>query len=320
MTSLRTIAAAKLNLTLEILGKREDGFHDLSSVAISLDLADDVRLTPDDVLLTPGGDGRTIAYLDADGHPFSIQTNDDIIARAWSALEAHCDLQMSGRVDVVKRIPVTSGLGGGSTNAAAFLRLANEAWTLGLSDDDLSRIGSQVGSDVAACVIGGPVMMAGRGERVESIEAPSASLGGWAVLLYRPEIPVPEDKTATMYRSLRSSDFRDGAYSSALEERLLAGRSPTQDDCINSFDASAREVMQGLTPAWRRMGAAIARAAVDTSARPVTPLLAGAGPTMFAILAPETAHAAATELQGAPGLTRVVLPIARAEATIVCTD
>ena len=313
MTSLSTIAAAKLNLTLEVLGKREDGFHDLSSVAISLDLADDVRLTH-------GGDVRTIAYQDADGRPFSIQTNHDIIARAWSALEAHCDLQMNGRVDVVKRIPVTSGLGGGSTDAGAFLRLANEAWTLGLSDDDLCRIGSQVGSDVAACVIGGPVMMAGRGERVESIEAPSASLVGWAVLLYRPEIPVPEDKTATMYRSLRSSDFRDGAYSSALKERLLAGNSPTHDDCINSFDASAREVMQGLTPAWRRMGTAIARAAVDTDAPPVTPLLAGAGPTMFAILAPETAHAAATDLQGAPGFTRVVLPIARAEATNICID
>ena len=320
MTSLSTIAAAKLNLTLEVLGKREDGFHDLSSVAISLDLADDVRLTPDDVRLPPGGDKRTIAYQDADGRPFSIQTNDDIIARVWIALETHCDLQMNGRVDVVKRIPVTSGLGGGSTDAAAFLRLANEAWTLGLSDDVLSEIGSQVGSDVPACVIGGPVMMAGRGERVESIEAPSASFGGWAVLLYRPEIPVPEDKTATMYRSLRSSDFRDGARSSALRQRLLAGGLPTHDDCINSFDAAAREVMQGLTPAWRRMGAAIARAAVNTNAQPVTPLLAGAGPTMFAILSPETAHAAATDLQGAPGLTRVVLPIARAEATIICID
>ena len=313
MNSLSTIAAAKLNLTLEVLGKREDRFHDLSSVAISLDLADDVRLTP-------GGDTRTIAYQDADGRPFSIQTNDDIIARVWLALETHCDLQMNGRVDVLKRIPVTSGLGGGSTDAGAFLRLANEAWTLGLSVDDLCRIGSQVGSDVAACVIGGPVLMAGRGERVESIAAPSASLVGWAVLLYRPEIPVPEDKTATMYRSLRSSDFRVGAYSSSLKERLLAGRRPTQDDCINSFDASAREVMQGLTPAWRRMGAAIARAAVDTDAQPVTPLLAGAGPTMFAILGPETAHAAATELEGAPGLTRVVLPIARTEATIIRID
>ena len=313
MTSFSTIAAAKLNLTLEVLGKREDGFHDLSSVAISLDLADNVRLTP-------GGDKRTITYQDADGHPFSIQTNDDIIARVWSALETHCDQQMHGRIDVVKRIPVTSGLGGGSTDAAAFLRLANEAWTLGLSDDDLSRIGSQVGSDVAACVIGGPVMMAGRGERVESIEAPSASRVGWAVLLHRPEIPVPEDKTATMYRSLRSSDFRDGARSSALRQLLLAGEHPTHDDCINSFDASAREVMQGLTPAWRRMGAAIGRAAVDTDAQPVTPLLAGAGPTMFAILTPETAHAAATALQGAPGFTRVVLPITRAEATNICID
>ena len=86
MTSWCTTAAAKLNLTLEVLGKREDGFHDLSSIAISLDLSDDVRLTA-------GGDQRSISYQDDHGRPFSIETNDDIIARAWSALEAH---QVSG--------------------------------------------------------------------------------------------------------------------------------------------------------------------------------------------------------------------------------
>ena len=310
MTSWSSIAAAKLNLTLEVLGKREDGFHDLSSVAISLDLGDDV-------CLTAGGDRRSLSYQDEDGRPFSIETNDDIIARAWAALEAHQGQQMMGSVEVVKRIPVVSGLGGGSTDAAAFLRLANEALNLGLTEDDLCKIGSQVGSDVAACIIGGPVLMAGRGEIVTPIEAPTASLEGWSVLLHRPEIPVPEAKTATMYRSLRSSDYRDGARSTALNDLLLAGRAPSQDDCGNSFDAPAREVMQGLTTAWRRMGAAIARAAVETDAEPVTPLLAGAGPTIFAILSPQTAEAAARELQRASGVTRVAKPLTRAEATAV---
>ncbi len=310
MTSWCTNAAAKLNLTLEVLGKREDGFHDLSSVAISLDLGDDVRLTA-------GGDRRTISYQDEDGRPFSIETHDDIIARTWSALEAYQCQRMVGSVDVMKRIPIASGLGGGSTDAAAFLRLANEAWSLNLAKDDLCNIGSQVGSDVAACITGGPVFMAGRGEIVTPIKAPASSLTGWSVLLHRPEIPVPEAKTATMYRSLRSSDFRDDARSTALNDLLLAGRAPSQDDCGNSFDAPAREIMQGLTTAWRRMGAAIARAAVETDAEPVTPLLAGAGPTLFAILSPQTAEAAARELQGASGVTRVASPLTRAEATAV---
>ncbi len=308
MTFWSATAAAKLNLTLEVLGKRTDGFHDLASVAISLDLADDVRLTS-------GGDQRSIAYRDGKGRPFSIETNDDIIARAWSALESHQGRQLSGSVEVLKRIPVASGLGGGSTDAAAFLRLANQAWNLCLSDRELCDIGSQVGSDVAACIVGGPVLMSGRGEVVTPIEIPASSLEGWSVLLHRPEIPVPESKTAAMYRSLRSSDYRHGASTEALSQRLLSGAPPSQDDCVNSFDAPAREVMQGLKAAWRRVGAAIAGAAVETQAESVTPLLAGAGPTLFAILAPETAAVAAAQLKSAPGVTRVTTPFDRRQAT-----
>ena len=188
---------------------------------------------------------------------------------------------------------------------------------LKLTEDDLCKIGSQVGSDVAACIIGGPVFMAGRGEIVTPIEAPATSFVGWSVLLQRPEIPIPEAKTATMYRSLRSSDYRDGAKSTVLTDVMLAGRAPSQNDCDNSFDRPAREIMQGLTTAWRRMGAAIARAAVQTDAEPVTPLLAGAGPTLFAILSHEAARAAARELQSASSLTRVAKPLTRAEATAV---
>ncbi|MDE2745818.1 MAG: 4-(cytidine 5'-diphospho)-2-C-methyl-D-erythritol kinase [Chloroflexota bacterium] len=310
MTTWRTQAAAKLNLTLEVIGKREDGYHDLNSVAVSLDLVDDVRLTRTST-------DRSIRYSDEAGRRVSIETSNDIIDRAWSALERRCALPGGAAIEVVKRIPLTGGLGGGSADAAAFLRLARQAWSLDLSDNELSEIGSEVGSDVPACLHGGVVRMAGRGERIAPLQSASPD---WAVLLHRPEIPVPANKTATMYRSLRSSDFRSGAATDALVESMSSGKIPTQDDCVNSFDRPAREVMQGLTPAWRTMGAAIARAALQIGAEPVTPLLAGAGPTLFAILDPDTAQQATEQLRSSASFTHVARPLDQARATTVQRD
>ena len=301
-----TTAAAKLNLTLEVLGKRDDGFHDLASVAVSLDLADQVRLTRTI-------DGRSVTYLDESGRRVSIETSDDIVLKAWDALAKRVELPGGGEVEVTKRIPITSGLGGGSTDAAAFLRLARVAWNLPVTDQELCEVGAEVGSDVPVCLLGGLVRMSGRGERGEPLESSPSWSDGWAVLLHRPEIPVPAAKTATMYRSLRSSDYRDASVTGALVETLSSGQPITQDCCVNSFDRPAREVMQGLTAAWRRMGAAIARVANE----PLTPLLAGAGPTLFAVLSVEDAHTAADELRGVNGFTTVARPLDRAAATDV---
>ncbi len=310
MTTWSAVGAAKLNLTLEVIGKRTDGFHDLASVAVSLDLADEIRLTT-------AGRERSIAYRDASGRPVSIETADDIIARAWSALEARCRLPSGAAVEVVKRIPITSGLGGGSTDAAAFLRLARRAWELPLTDAELGAIGAEVGSDVPACIVGGAVRMAGRGERLTPLLLPPAADPPWAVLLHRPEIPAPAAKTAAMYRSLRSSDFLSGSATESLRRAWTAGSPPTPADCVNSFDRPAREVMQGLTAAWRQMGAAIARASRERGAEPVIPLLAGAGPTLFALLRPDVAEHAAAQLRRRYGFTHVSRLLSRAEATAI---
>ena len=182
-----------------------------------------------------------------------------------------------------------------------------------MTDQELCEVGAEVGSDVPVCLLGGLVRMSGRGERVEPLESLPSWSDGWAVLLHRPEIPVPAAKTATMYRSLRSSDYRDASATGALVATLSSGQPITQDCCVNSFDRPAREVMQGLTAAWRRMGAAIARVANE----PLTPLLAGAGPTLFAVLSVDDAQAAADELRGVNGFTAVARPLDRAAATDV---
>ena len=315
----RALAPAKLNLTLEVLGRREDGFHNLESVVVQLDLADELVFSP--------AEERRIVYRGDDGHPVPILAQ-DIVARAWELLLAldrehgWCVVPPGGRLDVRKRIPVAGGLGGGSADAAAFLRLARRVWDLPLDDAALCAIGAEVGSDVSACIVGGPLRMSGRGEAIEPIDAPVAALEGWAALIGTPEIPVPADKTAAMYRSLRPTHFKDGSATTRLAGRLVGrladGAPPTQEDCVNSFDAVADETLQGLRPARRAFAAAIARAAIERGLEPPSPLLAGAGPSLFALLPPDIAEAAANALRGKwRGTLHIARPLSRQAATRV---
>ena len=307
-TALCTRAAAKLNLTLEVQGRRPDGFHNLASVATSLDLADELRFSPADV--------RRISYVDDSGRPASILTDDDIIVRAWDELERRTGRRRGGEIQVVKRIPISGGLGGGSTDAAAFLRVAQVAWDLPLSDEELSEIGAEVGSDVPACLTGGMVRMDGRGERITPLDVPASALAGWSAFIFSPEIPVPQAKTATMYGSLRASDWRSGEATDALAAALARGRPPVQEDCVNSFDSVAREVMQGLTAGWRRMGAAVGWACHYARVDSPIPLLAGAGPSMFAIVPSQIAAAALDDLRSG-GFVYAARPLSRKDALAV---
>ncbi len=318
-TVARALAPAKLNLTLEVLGCREDGFHNLESVVVHLDLADELTLTA----ASKHDTKRDITYRDAAGRPVPILSQ-DIVAHAWDRLLA-LDRERGwgivpagGRLDVRKRIPVAAGLGGGSADAAAFLRLARRAWSLPLDDAALCAVGAEIGSDIPACIVGGPLQMSGRGELIKQIEAQNTPSDRWTALLATPEIPLPADKTAAMYRSLRPTHFKDGSATTRLAERLAVGQSPTQDDCVNSFDAVADETLQGLRPPRRAFAAAIARAAIERGAEPSSPLLAGAGPSLFALLPPDSAEAAANALRGEwRGTLHIARPLSRQAATWV---
>ena len=158
-----TVAAyAKVNFTLEVLGVRPDGYHDLRSVVMPISLADDVMLEPaDEVTLKVAGCGG----LGATALP-DIGGEDNLAMRAARLMQ-----RVSGKKDGVaitleKRIPAGGGLGGGSADAAAVLNGLNEMWRLGMPKPELAALGAEIGSDVPALVLGGPVLMEGRGERV----------------------------------------------------------------------------------------------------------------------------------------------------------
>ena len=144
---MRVHAHAKVNLTLEVFGKRSDGYHALRSVVLPVSLCDTLEVE--------AADGLTCDT----GYP------DDLCLKAARVLSGS-RVGVGARISVTKRIPVGGGLGGGSADAAATLQALNELWGLGLSHEELADIGAQVGSDVPALVLGGPVLMEGRGETV----------------------------------------------------------------------------------------------------------------------------------------------------------
>ena len=157
---MRLAAHAKINLTLEVLGTRPDGYHELRSVVSTIPLHDDVEL-----LDAPAGE--VTVEMEGDGMEAPrVPCEANLAVRAARALAAATGVSRGVRIRIVKRIPVGAGLGGGSADAAAVLNGLNELWGMGLPKERLCEIGAEVGSDVPALVLGGMVLMEGRGERV----------------------------------------------------------------------------------------------------------------------------------------------------------
>lgn len=150
------VSPAKLNLFLEVTGRRSDGYHDIVSVFVEIDLADTLHAEPDP-------DGTTTLQCDDPRVPTG---SDNLILRAANLLRDECGGAGGIRFRLEKRIPMGGGLGGGSSNAAAALRLANELWRTGLSDGELAELGARIGSDVPFFLRGGTCLCEGRGERV----------------------------------------------------------------------------------------------------------------------------------------------------------
>lgn len=168
-------AWAKLNLTLDILRKREDGYHDLQMVMQSISLCDELSITPAD---GEGSMSTNLSYLPADGRNLA-----QLAAAAFREVTGK-----GGEVDIAieKNIPVCAGMGGGSSDAAAVLRAMNELTGAGLSLTELAKIGERVGSDVPYCVLGGTAMAEGRGE----ILSPLPPLPHCWVAVCKPTFPV----------------------------------------------------------------------------------------------------------------------------------
>lgn len=169
------LARAKVNLVLDIVGTRPDGFHELRTIFQSISLADVVTVeTADDISVV----------CDAPGVPDGPA---NLAYRAAAALRAHCGVDIGCRIAIRKRIPAGAGLGGGSADAAATLVALNELWRLQLPDVELLTVGATIGSDVPFMIKGGTCLASGRGELL----APLPSAGSFPMTVVMPPVAVP---------------------------------------------------------------------------------------------------------------------------------
>lgn len=174
---MELLARAKLNLTLDVLGRREDGYHDLRMVMQSISLSDTLNIRPGtgreiqvstNLKFLPGGD-KNLAAVAA--------------RRFWEA--RGCPPRLLD-IDIQKRIPVCAGMAGGSSDAAAVLRGLNEREGFPFTTEQLARIGEAVGSDVPYCVLGGTALAEGRGEILTALR----SLPKCHVVVCKPDFPI----------------------------------------------------------------------------------------------------------------------------------
>jgi 4-diphosphocytidyl-2-C-methyl-D-erythritol kinase len=169
-------ARAKINVFLRILGRRSDGYHELETLIVPIDLADRLRIHADS-----GPEFHTLALsLEVTGDRELIRGvpvgGSNLILRAGHALADATGARGFAEVTLEKLVPAAAGLGGGSADAAATLRALNDLWGCGLDESALREVGQSIGSDIPALLVPGAAKVAGRGERVESIAAPSLSL------------------------------------------------------------------------------------------------------------------------------------------------
>lgn len=207
MVTLYESAFAKLNLTLDVLGKRPDGYHDLCSVMQTVSLHDDIEI---DV-----GTGKDWCLkCDADGVPCDERN------LAWKAAKAYCDFLGKDpgglEIRIVKRIPSQAGMGGGSADGAAVLRALNRYYEYSLTPEQLADLGARVGSDVPFCVVGGTCMCEGRGEILRKLP----DMPACTIVVCKPEFPV---STPALFKQIDSVQILDHPDNRAMEDALIGG-------------------------------------------------------------------------------------------------
>ena len=221
MSVLRVTAPAKINLTLEVLRRREDGYHEIASIIQTIGLFD--------VLMFESSDLLTFS-CDIKG----LSNNSNIVFKAAHLLRQVAGYSMGADIRLKKGVPVGAGLGGGSSDAASTLKALNELWCLGMTIDELSSLAIQLGSDVPFFLHGGTAMVSGIGDVIRRL--PSA-VPKW-ILLCCPDIKIP-DKTKTMYSKLSTDSYTGGLITRKLESRIRNGGDTPGELMFNVFDEVA---------------------------------------------------------------------------------
>lgn len=259
MRAVRITAYAKVNLALEILGKRADGFHEIRSVMQSISLADDLLIEEADELT-----------VECELPELAGESN--LIAAAAKALANLSRRHPGARISLNKGIPVAAGMGGASSDAAAALVGLARLWGVDLPATELAQLAASLGSDVPFFLAGGTALVSGRGDLVEPLPDAQPS---WLILLSPGHTLA--NKTAALYRHITPALWTSGARTQRMADAIARGGPLTPDLASNVFSQVAIELFPTIL--------AYEEAMLDAGASAVH--LSGSGPTLFSLFATE---------------------------------
>jgi 4-diphosphocytidyl-2-C-methyl-D-erythritol kinase len=247
-------AYAKINLTLEVLGRRTDGFHEVASVMQTVALGDTI-------MLSPAPDGTRTLVCDVP----ELSGEQNLALRA-----AHLLAETTGRargvvLDLHKETPTQAGLGGGSSDAASVLLALTRLWEVPIAPAEATRLAAELGSDVPFFLTAGTAKVGGRGEHV----APLPDMEPLWLVLLKPPVAVP---TAEAFRALRPEDYTAAEATTALAEAVARRDLIPFDLLRNAFESPIERKYPAITTA---------KAAMEAAGAEVV-RLCGSGPTVFA--------------------------------------
>ena len=278
--SLKLRALAKINLGLDVMGRRENGYHDVRMVMQTIYLYDNVTLTKTE---EPGIQLQTnLFYLPVD--------EKNIAYKAAKLLMDEFQIKEGVHITLDKHIPVAAGMAGGSSNAAAVLVGMNRLFKLGLSEQDLMERGVSLGADVPYCVMRGTVLAEGIGELL----TPLAPLPKCYILVAKPAISV---STKTVYEKLDAHEIEehpdiDGVIA-GLDEGNLMQVAKSMGNVLERVTIEDYPIIQEIKDAMREAGA-------------LNAMMSGSGPTVFGIFEDKMKAKQAQQKIRKMGLTRQV--------------
>lgn len=227
------IAPAKINLTLEILGKREDGYHEINSLMQTIDLCDYLTFHKNPWLqIIPEYHNLPVS----DNLPGFDRNNylvKNLVYKAAETLKKYTNYKKGAVIELKKNIPSSAGLGGGSSDAAAALRGLNRLWNLRLSNKELAEIGLMVGSDVPYFIYGGTCIISGRGENIKRIKPISPK---WILVIL---LPLNfKEKTKKLYSYVNSKNYSTGDITKKLVKKIKSAeyQNNIRQDLFNAFE------------------------------------------------------------------------------------
>lgn len=257
MQTIKEYAYAKINLGLDIIGKRDDGYHEVSMIMQSIALNDEV-------IISEGYAPNTIT-IETDVENLSCG-NDNLAYKAAALLAAHCQIIPNVHIFLRKKIFLAAGLAGGSSDAAAVLRGLNRFWQLNLETFELEHLAAMLGSDVPFCIEGGTMLATGRGEVLTKLGDLPESI----VVIAKPKNL--EVSTAWVYQNYNKGRVVHAPCIWQIQEHLSKGISaimPHMGNVLETVTIPAHPVIASIKATMLSKGADFA-------------LMSGSGPTVFA--------------------------------------